>query len=1284
MVQKLLSSLRRRPLAIPRSTAYLAFMAIAGSSHTLFANANTWYGLYSSSWNDPNNWSGHAPSPGDDLSVNKLGGGILFEPTLSSSSYSSASLLLEQGAVLTQTGGALAITGLAQVGNINGQAFYDISNGTLSASTLSLYSLGEVNQSGGTVTATNLEVGADISLSQPPRGLYNLSGGTLNATHIIIGNSTMPAYSSAVFTWSGGTLSSTISDITLNDGGTFALSGAVTGTLPSSMAIPLGGTSGDNQGGIIDVISSSGSLTVNGVVSGSASLTKTDNGSLTLTNTNTYSGGTNIDGGVVVVTADNNLGASCGSLTLNGGVLEVGGTGFTSSRSVYLGTSGGAFLIATGGLTVTNVVSGPGLLEVAGGGTLTLSGSNTYSGGTYILSGGTVSISANNGLGNSTGGVEIGNGTLEFTGNVSTSRSFTLDAGGTNTIDLSGTTLNTVVTGTVSGAGGLTLKGAGDVYLYGTNSYSGGTTITNGTVVIVDADANLGSTGTTLTLSGSGLLDVNATFTLSRNVTVGTGGGEIYIQTGGLTIGNVVSGAGRLIVGGGGGMVTLSGVNTYTGGTDIVAGGKVSISADSGLGNSTGAVEIGSGTLEFTGNVSTSRAFTLDAGGTNTIDLSGVTLTTPVTGTISGAGGLTLQGAGYVYLTGTNSYSGGTTITNGTVVIVNADANLGSTGTTLALSGDGLLDVSGTFTLSRNVTVGTGGGEIYIQTGGLTIGNVVSGAGRLIVGGGGGMVTLSGVNTYTGGTDIVAGGTVSISADSGLGNSTGAVEIGTGTLQYTGSSASTSRAFTLDAGTDAINVTSGSAIFTITGTVSGAGGITNQGVGTLELSGANTYSGGTTISAGTVQLGSATGVGSGNVTVSPGATFDLNGQVVTATTPLTLSDSGVGGNGALLNSNANPASWAGNITLASNSTIGTGNLTLSGVITGTGNTLTILGPGVLTLSGNNTYSGGTILNNGTLAVTNTTGSATGTGNVTLNGGTLIGNGTISGTVLGGSGPHTINPGITTTAANLTLGGLSTNSNTTLAFDLTSPESPTSSTSVNDTLIITGSGSLTLNGGTLVIASNLTGNASLGYYTAIQYTGSIGGTGISSLTLPAITNNVSYTLELTKDPGYIDIHRGFIGDANDSGNVDLTDLNIVLNNLGTTTTLWTMGNFDGSVTIDLTDLNDVLNNLGTSIGMNAVVGGNYQGLTVYQRLSRLEQLVWTMHDPLTTDEITEIQNYAESLGLFAPITPDNPSAEPALAASFKGVPDFQAVPEPCSLALLAPVGGLLLKRGRRRN
>ena len=80
----------------------------------------------------------------------------------------------------------------------------------------------------------------------------------------------------------------------------------------------------------------------------------------------------------------------------------------------------------------------------------------------------------------------------------------------------------------------------------------------------------------------------------------------------------------------------------------------------------------------------------------------------------------------------------------------------------------------------------------------------------------------------------------------------------------------------------------------------------------------------------------------------------------------------------------------------------------------------------------------------------------------------------------------------------------------------------------------------------------------------------------------MANNIQYTVSTIQDPGFIDIHRGFLGDVNDDGTVDITDLNTVLAHLGTSTSLWSLGNFDGSATIDLTDLNDVLNNIGMTI------------------------------------------------------------------------------------------------------
>ena len=203
----------------------------------------------------------------------------------------------------------------------------------------------------------------------------------------------------------------------------------------------------------------------------------------------------------------------------------------------------------------------------------------------------------------------------------------------------------------------------------------------------------------------------------------------------------------------------------------------------------------------------------------------------------------------------------------------------------------------------------------------------------------------------------------------------------------------------------------------------------------------------------------------------------------------------------------------------------------------------------------------------------------------MNGGILAGSGTVSAIIIPGASPHTIAPGLpgSTTPAALTLTSLITNANTPLAFDITSP-------TANDQLIISSSHGLTLNGGAIQINPTALSISTLGYYKIIRYNGAFNGS-LNSLTINPLAPSIHFALDTIRDPGFIDIHLGLIGDANDDGKVDLTDLNTVLNNLGTTQSSWNKGNFDGAATIDLTDLNDVLNNLGTSFPSGGAVQPN---------------------------------------------------------------------------------------------
>ena len=105
---------------------------------------------------------------------------------------------------------------------------------------------------------------------------------------------------------------------------------------------------------------------------------------------------------------------------------------------------------------------------------------------------------------------------------------------------------------------------------------------------------------------------------------------------------------------------------------------------------------------------------------------------------------------------------------------------------------------------------------------------------------GAGTLTLSGINAYSGGT-IINGGTLAVSADNNLGSASGALSFGGGTLQFL-AGFSLSRNVTLNAGGGTLD-TNGNSV-TVSSPISGSGGLTKIGTGTLTLSGVNTYAGG--------------------------------------------------------------------------------------------------------------------------------------------------------------------------------------------------------------------------------------------------------------------------------------------------------------------------------------------------------------------------------------------------------------------------------------------------------
>ncbi len=365
-------------------------------------------------------------------------------------------------------------------------------------------------------------------------------------------------------------------------------------------------------------------------------------------------------------------------------------------------------------------MSGSGGLTKVGTGMLTLSGASTYSGATAVNAG-TLQAGAANAFSASSAFTVAGGATLDLAsfdqtiGSLAGGGSVTL---GSATLTTGTDNTSTTFSGTMSGIGGLTKVGAGTLTLSGANIYFGGTTINAGTLA-VSADNNLGNGSGTLALGG-GTLQYLSGFTSNRAVTLNAGGGIFDTNGNNSTLGGTLSGIGGLTKIGAG-TLTLSGANSYFGGTTINAG-TLAVSADNNLGNGSGALAFGGGTLQYLAGFTSTRAVTLNSGG-GIFDTNGNNAT--LGGTLSGIGGLTKIGAGTLTLSGTNTYSGTTTINAGTLIVngaiansavtVNSGAILAGTGTVGATT----INSGGTFAPGNSPGTMTVQGNLAFQSGAL-------------------------------------------------------------------------------------------------------------------------------------------------------------------------------------------------------------------------------------------------------------------------------------------------------------------------------------------------------------------------------------------------------------------------------------------------------------------------------------------------------------------------------------------------------------------------------------
>ena len=777
------------------------------------------------------------------------------------------------------------------------------------------------------------------------------------------------------------------------------------------------------------VDASTGDITIGGVISGSGGLTKNGSNQLTLTGANTYTGTTTINAGTLQVgsgsttgslsastsitndanlvfnrsndlTVSNTIGGTgnltksgagtltlsgnntyTGTTTINAGTLEIGASGRLNSGSYSNTISNSGTFIYSGAnaQTLSGAITGTGALTKNGSATLTLSGANTYS-GTTTINAGTLATSGANKIADSSAIVVNTGGTLslggtETLGAISGAGSISI---GGNTLGISSsssTTFSGAITGTT---GGFNKYGAGTLTLSNTgNAWNGTTNINSGTITL---SGNLTTTGTVQTgwSTGGGVLNITGTLTRT--------GGNVrsFVIAGNVNYNGTVNVSGSGVLNMGAGMLIGEdygghGVLNQSGGTVNTQGDVWMTGQSSTLNVSGGTFNMGSAWLRMGAGTSYGSNSTITVNGTGSITagtlqfgIAGRNATAMTVNLGDGSTGGNLSIAAMSY--GAGASSGPSTINfNGGTLNVRNTLSMITQAATVVKSGGAILDVNSgqTFTIGTALTDGGGGGGLTKE--------------------GTGTLTLSGANTYTGTTTINAG-TLTLSGGNSIVN-TGAVSVSSGAVLNLSSSetiGSIAGAGNVTLGSNTLTTGGDNTSTTFSGDISGTGGFTKAGSGTLTLNSSNSYTGATTINAGTISISAVGALGStSGVSMGTGTELTYTGAAATFSRNITVT----AGSATVQNSGSGLLTLSGAISKNGTTLVlngGAQGIDVTGVISGSAASSDLDVYGNVTLSAANTYNGPTTIHasaNLTADVTNAMGNTTSV--VMHNGGSLL-------------------------------------------------------------------------------------------------------------------------------------------------------------------------------------------------------------------------------------------------------------------------------------------------------